>query len=57
MKKAMKHITLIIFHYYLDLGIEIPEKKLSFVNMYNPFPPTNREITDIILCLNIKLKC
>ena len=53
----MKHVTLIIFHDFLDLRVEIPEKKPSFVNMHNPFSPTDREISDTILCLNIKLKC
>lgn len=33
-EKAMKHTTLILFHYFLDLHIE---KKSSFVNIYNPF--------------------
>ena len=56
-KNAMKHVTLIIFHDFLDLRVEIPEKKPSFVNMHNPFSPTDREISDIILCLNIKFKC
>ena len=53
----MKQVTLIIFHDFLDRGVEIPEKKPSFVNMCNSFSPTSKEISDIILCLNIKLKC
>lgn len=35
-EKATKLTTLITFHDFLDLGIEIPEKKL-FVNTYDPF--------------------
>lgn len=41
-EKAMKHITLIIFHYFLELGIEIHENKPLFVNRYNPFLLTNK---------------
>lgn len=36
----MKYTTLIMFHYFLDLGIEIPEKKPLFVNTCYPLFPT-----------------
>ena len=42
-KNAMKHVTLVIFHDFLDVGVEIPEKKPSFVNTCNPFSPTNNQ--------------